>query len=156
MTIEENLTKTVGLHIRDVLRTDSSLMTLLGITLTDAKNHVFFTRPKNQVNGFANPRIVIEPKPSDADQLANTGIYQGQEIFLINIWVDDTNYDTVYNILDRIVFLFNKKHYTFTNDAGLIINFGEFVCNGKLGYKDLDKEETDKGELNISLNIGGI
>lgn len=153
--IEENLTKTVGTYIRDILRADTSLLTTLGITVATAQNYIFFTRPIQQVEGFTNPRIVIEPAPSQSGKLAYTNIYQGQEIFLINIWVNNQPYDTILTILDRIIYLFNKKNYNFVS-SGYNINFGEFECTGKLSYPDPDKEHTNKGEINIALNIGGI
>ena len=153
----EDLTNTIGKFIRDTFRNDSEILSLLDIILADAHNHIFFTTPTEQVKGFDNPRIVLVPRPSDSDKLAYTTIFQGRELFQAQLWIDSKeDYDITINILDRMVTLFNKTNYTFLDGEGKPINFGEFICSGKFSFLDPDKKDTIKGELNISLNIGGI
>lgn len=150
------LTKTIGLEIRDILRADPTFLTLLGITAATAKNFIFLNRPVDQHQGFVNPRVVIVPVPSDADELKNTGIYQGIEIFQVQLWVDSTPvYSVAMDLLDRIVTLFNNTSYSFT-ESGTAYNFGVYKCTGKLSYSDSDKDNTTKGDINIALEIGGI
>ena len=150
----ENLTYEIGTHLRDTLRTDATILSLLGITALTSKNYVFFTRPTDQVQGFKNPRVVVTSKPSDADELANTAIYQGFESFLVSVWTNDTPFSTNMEILDRIATLFNKVLYTFKSE-GSTFNYGAFRCTGKISEPDIDKEETVQGTITITLSIGG-
>ena len=154
--IMDDLTKTIGLDIRDTLRADCDLLDLLDITHKEAQNHIFLFTPVDQHKGFTNPRIVIVSRPSDPGKLAQeTGFFQGTELFQIQLWVDDKPVTNASQILDRIVTLFNKTSYAFTNDAGELSNFGIYNCTGKINIKDPDKDNTTKGEVNITLNIGG-
>lgn len=154
--IQDNLTNTIGLYIRDTLRTDTTLLSILNISASDAKNHIFYTAPKDQFNGFSNPRIVIYPSPSDQDKLGNTEVFQGSETFLVSLWADNLDFQTSPEAMDRISSLFNKGNYLFKDGSDRIINVGTFQTSGKVVLPDEDKTNTDKGDININLNIGGI
>jgi hypothetical protein len=148
----ESLTKTIGTYIRDVLRADSTFKSIVGIS-SHPENYIFFTRPRDEVRPFANPRVVVEPRPSDADELRDTGIYRGTEQFQVVVWTDDKPYTDVLDAMDRVVTLFNKTGYTGTILEG---NLGTFICTGKVSGLDPDKEKTAQGNIFVSLQIGGI
>ena len=150
----DDLTYTVGAYIRDTIRADSTILSLLGITSGDAKNKIFFMKPLEEDKKFSNPRIVIYPRPSSTDELAYTGLYKGEEQFLLSLWTDADALDVNMKVLDRITTLFNKTNYT--NISTLAIPLGEFQTSGKSSRDDPDKLKTHQGELLITLVIGGI
>lgn len=148
----DSLTKNTGIYIRNILRNDSEFLNILGIPSAQAKNKIFFTTPVDQHKGFANPRVVINPRPSDSNELAYTGVFQGVESFLVSMWVDSIpDYSDVLDALDRIATLFNKTAY-----SGISDNIGEFIVSGKESFNEPDKINTRQGQLIINLNIGGI
>ena len=138
--------------MRDTLRADSTFNSILGIT-SHPENYIFFTRPRDEVRAFLNPRVVVEPRPSDADELRDTGIYRGSEQFQVVVWTDDKPYTDIMDAIDRVVSIFNKTVYTGTILEG---NFGTFICTGKVSGLDPDKEKTAQGNIFVSLQIGGI
>lgn len=162
----EGLTKEIGLHIRDTLRSDDLFITYLfnldptdpnyatdlAAKKADAHNHIFFTRPTNQSEGFDNPRVVVDPTQSGSGKWGNTEIYQGPESYLISIWTEEAPYDMNMNCVDRAANIFNQEVYSFDSD----FNKGTFDIIGKISFQDPDKEKTKKGDVNITLNIGGI
>ena len=91
-------------EVRDILRNDSILKSLLGIT--NPENHIFVGRPIDQTSGFENPRIVLE----DPFQLPSffgensEGFNNDEMTFLVTGWIDEDPWQNSYNVSSRINF----------------------------------------------------
>jgi hypothetical protein len=151
----DNITNLIGTAIRDTLKSDATFLSIIGVSSGDAYKHIFFTRPAKESKPFDNPRVVITPMPSDMDKFRPSSFYVGEEVFQVSLWMNETPFDKPQKALDKIVNLFDQQSYAFT-ESGKIINFGIYTCSGKFTYPDPDKPNTIKGDLVITLNIGGI
>lgn len=129
--------------IRDLLRDDATLLSLLGITSLTAKNVIFAKQPAKQVKGFTNPRIVVyhvSYVPIDIGFNA-VGFSQKEVEFQISAWIDNTTgWSDSVAIMERICSLVNDADFTVT---GSPTSKGHFkVISGDAGL-DPEKENTD-------------
>lgn len=145
------IAKDAGIYLRDTLREDSALCTLLGITTSNSKNYIFFLRPSDQVKGFDNPRIVIEMKPS---RVANMGdnpdsLRTGEFNYQISIWLDEKPSTKIIEVLDKINDIIHNL------EMGVDNNFGLFKISNFESYPDPDKEHTVFGMSSVNFDLGG-
>lgn len=142
-----------GKELRDTLRDDTTLCTLLGITPSTAKNYIFFLRPANQAQGFNNPRIVIELKPSQVGNAGNNpdSSKTATISFQINTWLNENPSMLVVQVIDRIITVIHNLDLSVTN------SFGLYKVKSTESYPDPDKEGTVMGVLSVDFELlGGV
>jgi hypothetical protein len=142
-----------GKAIRDALRSDSSLCTSLGITTATSKNYIFFLRPADQKEGFENPRIVIELKPSNIGNAGDNpdGQRAASLVYQISVWVNENPSMLILQVIEKIISILHNLELSVTN------SFGLFKASSTESFPDPDKEGTVLGLLTVNFELcGGV
>ena len=142
----------VGIALRDELRTNSSFLNKLGLTTSNAKNHIFYKRPINELKEFSNPRVVIEPSTSPGLKFVGNnpdGQKNGNIQYDLFVWLDEKPIALASETEDILLNLFNS--YQVSMEKGFC--FVDLESSNQL--PDPEKAGTIQMNGNLIAEING-
>lgn len=94
----------LGIFIRDQIRGDTGDDNILSFNSdVDAKNWIFFGRPRDMEKTFDIPRIVVEPVDEIREGYSLDNLKEIYIPFTIHVWLDqEADSFDIYKIADRI------------------------------------------------------